>query len=473
MASKYALKYSENLQNEVCRLCNSSLRVVYGNCVSKKSFINLFKPSGRQESLGVVWANSLQSLGINVENSCNLSQVLCNVCGRKIKNLCELFSYVTKGFGSSVVEERFAGAKRALLSPERSSPANRKSQRVRSPLKERSKSKKSLTFTHNQDAKINEKQLQDHVLSRLNIDDLDTTKPGPCGSPSSSVKVVIAYPNGRVDVKSDFDHNSLVIIRDTCLSRWRSVVNSIFRHEFIAQELTRALGREVDRECQNYCKSDSCLKSSEPDQLAVFSNKIACAEINIHCPILSSVLSSACGLNDAKIDENNAVNAIALATSTLLRCRNPTMSAIAYRISTILSHSGVSYQDTIRLNNLGVCMSPKRMIALQEKMGKNSDYKLQIWKKTIESNKCSQLFLEEVAEKQLPERADDDMDIIVDLDLTEDTIKDYHWYDSSIYQSTIEKLDAVRKEMNELTYTDDVLRGAQTQLQNERLPFYK
>jgi hypothetical protein len=41
----------------VCRLCNCNLKVVYGNCVSKMSFINIFKPSSRQESIaiGVVW----------------------------------------------------------------------------------------------------------------------------------------------------------------------------------------------------------------------------------------------------------------------------------------------------------------------------------------------------------------------------------------------------------------------------------
>jgi hypothetical protein len=42
------------------------------------------------------------------------------------------------------------------------------------------------------------------------------------------------------------------------------------------------------------------------------------------------------------------------------------MSTLAYRMSTILFHSGVNYQDIVRLNHLlGVCMLPKRMTVLQ------------------------------------------------------------------------------------------------------------
>jgi hypothetical protein len=42
-------------------------------------------------------------------------------------------------------------------------------------------------------------------------------------------------------------------------------------------------------------------------------------------------------------------------------------------MSTILFHSGASYHDIIRLNHLNVCMSPKRMIVLQEEMSLNAD----------------------------------------------------------------------------------------------------
>ena len=105
-----------------------------------------------------------------------------------------------------------------------------------------------------------------------------------------------------------------------------------------------------------------------------------CREIKVYCPIVSTVLESACDLKNLNVNENEqAINAIALATSTIIRCRNPIMSPIKYRMSTILFHSGVNYQDVIRLNHLGVGMSPKRMTVLQDKMGLTADYKLKIW----------------------------------------------------------------------------------------------
>ena len=85
--------------------------------------------------------------------------------------------------------------------------------------------------------------MNDSVISNLSIDDLDTTK-------SSALKVVIAYPNGRVTVKHSFDENALTIIRGICLSQWQTVVNAFLRHAFLSTELLGALEREVNRECK-------------------------------------------------------------------------------------------------------------------------------------------------------------------------------------------------------------------------------
>ena len=70
-------------------------------------------------------------------------------------------------------------------------------------------------------------------------------------------------------------------------------------------------------------------------------------------------------------------NAIALATSVLARCRNAEMSAIAYRISTIFFHTGVSYEYIIRLNRLGVCMSHSRMLNLQRQLDRWGNFSTQ------------------------------------------------------------------------------------------------
>ena len=66
----------------------------------------------------------------------------------------------------------------------------------------------------------------------MNIDNLDTSN-------GSSLKVIIAYPNGNV-VKSNLDRDSETIIKNICLSRWRTAVNACCQHEYLAPELTSA-----------------------------------------------------------------------------------------------------------------------------------------------------------------------------------------------------------------------------------------
>ena len=65
------------------------------------------------------------------------------------------------------------------------------------------------------------------------------------------------------------------------------------------------------------------------------------------------------------------INSVALATSAIARVRNKSMSALTYRVSSILFHSGVSYQDMIRLNRLGIGTSLDMIISFQRQLGKN------------------------------------------------------------------------------------------------------
>ena len=76
-------------------------------------------------------------------------------------------------------------------------------------------------------------------------------------------------------------------------------------------------------------------------------------------------------------------NSLALATGTIARVRNTKASSIHYRISTILFHSGVKHDDLIRLNRVGICMSPDSIIRLQNKMNEQLEGRVKIWKGVI------------------------------------------------------------------------------------------
>ena len=185
------------------------------------------------------------------------------------------------------------------------------------------------------------------------------------------------------------------------MKHWQYAISSIFGHQSLREELHVKLEREIEKEVSEYSRSDTVLKNTEPDQLAVFSNRILFHEVDTSCPLFSTVLKSACNYEDDNIKEK-CINAMALATSTLLRCRNSTLSAVAYRMSALLFHSGASFTDHVRLNHLGVCMFPQMSVALQRKMVQNSNCKVMLWKSEIEANKSALLLLEEIRVKQIP-----------------------------------------------------------------------
>ena len=468
------------------RVCQTNLKIEYGNA---KSCINLFKPSLRSDTFGVVWAERLREVvGINVNSFPGFLQLGCGVCAIKIKNSCELVEFLSRRFGSEQIRNAVAvesgeeldcegicaseGDKRkfsAVLSPARSSPQNRKSIRTQSPLKEKNTAttrRKSLNFHDGGFSRA----VHSNVLLSCNVDDLDTSH-GFAG-----VKVVICYPSGEVSVKSAIDDESQRVIKNISLKKWKTVANGLFLHEHLAPELKRVFSEEIARECKNYSSSDdSCLKYRSPDQLAVFSNKTLCKEVETHCPLLYEAMCNASNLTGVETGEGNerAVNAVALAVASLIRCRNPGMSAVAYRISTILFHSGVSYKDFGRLNHLGVCMSHDQMIALQQKMGENFDYKAIVWRKCIETNKCAEKLLLEVKEKQVPDREEDDIDIAIEVDVSEATLKTNEWYTPENYQRTVTQLEKSRQILNETNDNSDVIDEALKRLENEKLPLFK
>ena len=129
-----------------------NLSITYGNFESVKACVNLFRLSSRKDAFGVVLCGSLNNIGIVIEDSPTESQLACNICFRKMMNLCEQFQFVQKGSSTTPSSE---GAKRksiTVLSPARSSPPSRKTLRIRLPMKGNNlSSKKSLQFENRQE----------------------------------------------------------------------------------------------------------------------------------------------------------------------------------------------------------------------------------------------------------------------------------------------------------------------------------
>ena len=60
----------------------------------------------------------------------------------------------------------------------------------------------------------------------------------------------------------------------------------------------------------------------------------------------------------------------------------------------------------------------------------------------------------------------------LDVDLRQESIKDYQWNRPDIYEITMKNVE-VREIMNEQTCNEDVVKETLQQLKSEKLPYYK
>ena len=189
-------------------------------------------------------------------------------------------------------------------------------------------------------------------------------------------------------------------------------------------------------------------------------------EIRIFCPLWNASVYGACG-------PQPRINAVALCSSVAARARNSTLSALAYRISAVLFHSGVRYDDMRRLNRMGISMSPDMMINLQHQMGESYYYKIQVWKNTIETNRSTVEFLQEVKENQVKDCNTDDMDIDTQIDLTDNSVNAYSLYTPEVLQQATMLISTTQFLRNETGITDQTVNDAIKHLESEELPIYK
>ena len=292
-----------------------------------------------------------------------------------------------------------------------------------------------------------------------------------CGKQTTQLKVLILNPNGRIDSHCSFDDETKSIILNACRKNWNTVANMTMKHSHVRQELVESLRKAVAEEFREYCgdTADSMLKKSSPEDLAVFSNRILAHEVEIWCPVWMACLKGACNVKELAEENGKAINSIALSSAVAAKCRNPKMSSAAYRISTILFHSGVKHEDLRLLNKLGVCMSPDSIVELQRRMGENCESKLIHWKNEIEKVKGAGLLLNEVKEKQVG--VHDDEEMRVDIDFREETLMSYKFFGPSIFTYCQELFAISGGNLNALTDLD--LAAAANQLNNVKLPYYR
>lgn len=289
-------------------------------------------------------------------------------------------------------------------------------------------------------------------------------------SKNSEIRVLIVYPTNKVVEKKKFDNLTSALLRAIALKKWKSVANIVFRHDNITEHIPDALRRKIKQEFRSL-SSDCLLKGISPKEITTFSNENFLEELRVKSPLWYSVVNGACGMlcNPAEAKRKRACNVIAVATSLLARFRNPKLSAVAYRVSMILLHGGLSYVDIKRLNHLGICMSPDSIVELQRKMGASSDAKVQIWKKSIEDILTAKYLVTEIIQRQFQE----DKDVTETADLNEEVIKGYTYYTKRTYQFCVQLINGFRLSKHEDHISLASINDALQHLQSQRLARFR
>ena len=347
--------------NDRCRLCNCDFKIKFGNLKSSHiSTENLSNPSKRKDCKGEILAQICQKVGIEVVKCDKYSSRVCNPCARKIRNLGSLYSFVQKSIQSenskSTPTKSTPVRKRLLDTPEGRSPI-RKSVRVLSPVTKANNGRsprKTLEFGHER-LETTEKENKDNLDQYLNMDTL------PEGG--LQVKVVYKTNSANVLVRTPRDEKTKSLVRQICDKNWHAAANTVTNHSELYPEVLNAVNKKASNEMSEYLKSESMLLCNKPDEITGFSNPVFLEELRIFCPVVYYLVLGASGIQESDVKIKGAVaNCVALSSAIMCRLRNPKASALHYRISTVLFHSGAKHEDLIRLNRLGVSMSPKQIL---------------------------------------------------------------------------------------------------------------
>ena len=272
-------------------------------------------------------------------------------------------------------------------------------------------------------------------------------------------------PNQRTEIKSNFSEESKSLILNIFRKKWQTVANTVFRHPEVKSKLLKSLQHAVDAEFIEYYKDTrkSILLAKSPKEIAEFTNEKFLEEVHLSCPYWEAAIKGASGVENLSSSESGSkINALALSSAAVARARNQKMPALAYRMSTILFHSGAESVDIDRMSKLGVSMSAESTVEFQRKMGENCKSKLLTWKAEIERVKHSILFLQNVMKNQTGKESAPDMSV--------SAVKDYRYFDDDVHKDCKDLLASIAQG-GVLTFS--VVTAAIVQLRGTMLPEYK
>lgn len=92
------------------------------------------------------------------------------------------------------------------------------------------------------------------------------------------VKVLILWPNGEMYVRVPSSEESILLVKNIALQKWKAAANTVFKHKDLQPEVFKTLWWVLNKEMQEYTSSDCILKGRSPEELIAFSNRLFVCE---------------------------------------------------------------------------------------------------------------------------------------------------------------------------------------------------
>lgn len=113
------------------------------------------------------------------------------------------------------------------------------------------------------------------------------------------------------------------------------------------------------------------------------------------------------------------------------------------------------------------------MVNAQREMGKDHDAKVQVWKKKVQENESACLLLQEIISKQLPQLAEDDMEVERTVDLEAEVLKQYQFYIPESLSYCCSVITPIQERYNKCQPSEEIIKEALAVLKGVGIPYYK
>ena len=178
------------------------------------------------------------------------------------------------------------------------------------------------------------------------------------------LKVKLKFPSKTV-YKEITEEANASIGRNVVCGTNSSIVNAMWSSEELKSCVLSNVEKEIQSECSKLCsrKSPSILTYISPDSLVSLKDSQIVYELEERAPTLHRCLAAAASSNSKQRQlqdpsqqqlRQKITSTLSMASSVLLRCRNPAMSANAHRLSVLLWHGGAQKQVKLQYMHLEV-----------------------------------------------------------------------------------------------------------------------